>query len=379
MFCTIIDSHGQIIYIRTLYKPHQMRNIWMLVLSVFLLGNAFAQDDEFINKLDSLGGLDDSTKAIMAYNNGLDLMNAKDYSQAIQQFNEAYNKNNGMHDAIFNRGLCYMQLGSPDKAIGDWKSVIAKDSAHEMARYEVAHYYFKEGKYPEAQPLLDELMAMNPKEAKYAYDRGVIDFVAGDMEAALEKYNAAIKANANHAYALNDRGSIYMKQGQLDKAIADYEKAAKADSKSAFIFNNLGSAYRKNGDLDKAIDAYSKAVKLKDDYAIAYNNRGMAYFEKGQLEKARGDFDKALSIDAMYALAYNNRASISIKNEEWEAAVRDADKAISIDAEFAYAYYNRAIAKEMLRDLDQACEDWQKSYELGLDAGKTQMNIWCNQ
>lgn len=356
-----------------------MKQIWVIAMGLLLTSGLFAQDENFINKLDSLGGLDDSTKAIMAYNTGLDLMNSKDYSQAIQQFNEAFNKNNTMYDAIFNRGLCYKYMGSYDKAIGDWQSVIKGDSAHELARYEVAHYYFNKGSYSEAKPYLDELMVMNPSEAKYAYDRGVIDFVGGDLDGALEKYNAAIKADASHAYALNDRGSVYMKKGEMSKAIADYEKAAKADSKSAFIYNNLGSAYRKNGDFDKAIESYSKAIKLKDDYAIAYNNRGMAYFEKEQLEKAKGDFDKALSIDAMYALAYNNRASISIKKEEWEAAVRDTDKAISINPDFAYAYYNRAIAKEMLRDLEQACEDWQKSYELGLDAGKTQMNIWCNQ
>lgn len=356
-----------------------MKQIWMIVLGVCLLGTAKAQDENFINKLDSLGGLDDSTKAIMAYNTGLDLMNSKDYSQAIQQFNEAYSKNNTMLDAIFNRGLCYMHLGSPEKALGDWEAVINDDPVHELARYEVAHHFFKEGKYAEATPFLDQLISINPNEAKYSYDRGVIDFVNGDLDAALNNYNAAIKANAKHAYALNDRGSIYMKKGELDKAITDYQNAVKADSKSAFIYNNLGSAYRKNGDADKAIEAYTKAVKLKSDYSIAYNNRGMAYFDEGQLEKARGDFDKAISIDAMYALAYSNRASISIKKEEWEAAVRDCDKAISLDEEYAYAYYNRAIAKEMLKDLDQACADWQKSYELGLDAGKTQMNIWCNQ
>jgi tetratricopeptide (TPR) repeat protein len=78
-------------------------------------------------------------------------------------------------------------------------------------------------------------------------------------------------------------------------------------------------------------------------------------------------------------MAYNNRASIYIEKEEWNLAVKDCNKAIEIDAEYAYAYYNRAIAKEMLRDLDNACNDWNKSYELGLDAGKAHFNTWCNK
>ena len=31
---------------------------------------------------------------------------------------------------------------------------------------------------------------------------------------------------------------------------------------------------------------------------------------------------------------------------------------------------NRANAKEMLRDMDGACEDWYKAKELGIEAGK---------
>jgi len=34
------------------------------------------------------------------------------------------------------------------------------------------------------------------------------------------------------------------------------------------------------------------------------------------------------------------------------------------------AYLNRGISKEMLRDVDGACEDWQKASDLGINKGR---------
>ena len=357
-----------------------MRLYLLLLLSTSILSYTIsAQDTNFISQLDSMGGLDDSTKAIMTYNEGLDLMNSKKYSQAIEKFNSALTLNIGLIDAKFSRGMSYMSLGSPDKAVGDWESCIKDSVSYEKAYGELITYYFNKGDYAKCSPYINKAKSINPKESKYYYNNGVIHFVKNNLDSALIEYNQAIKLNSKSAYALNDRAGVYVKQGELDKAITDYENAVKADDKLSFVFNNLGSAYRKKELNDKAIAAYDKAISLDKDYAVAINNRGMAYFAKGDMDKAKADFDKAISMKADYAMAYNNRASVYVQKEEWNLAVKDCNRAIEIDGEYAYAYYNRAIAKEMLRDLDNACADWQKSYELGLDAGKTHINTWCNK
>ncbi len=357
-----------------------MRIKLLSIICLLLIGgNIKAQDSTFINKLDSLGGLDDSTKAIMTYNEGLDFMNSKKYSEAISKFNSALTLNPGLVDAKFSRGMSYMQLGSDDKAIGDWQTCIKDSASYEKAYTEIISYYFNKGDYKNCKPYLDKAKVLNPKESKYHYNEGVMHFVSNNLDSALLSYNQAIQLNSKNAYALNDRAGIYVKQGELDKAIQDYENSVKADGKLSFVYNNLGSAYRKKELYDKAIASYTKAVELDDKYAIAINNRGMAYFAKGEVDKAKADFDKAISLKIDYALAYNNRASVYIQKEEWNLAVKDCNRAIEIDSEYAYAYYNRGIAKEMLRDLDNACQDWNKSYELGLDAGKTHFNTWCNR
>ena len=58
------------------------------------------------------------------------------------------------------------------------------------------------------------------------------------------------------------------------------------------------------------------------------------------------------------------------KKKDYAKAKEFADKAIEHDKENGAAYTNRGMAKEMLRDLNGACEDWHKAKELGSETGK---------
>ena len=63
---------------------------------------------------------------------------------------------------------------------------------------------------------------------------------------------------------------------------------------------------------------------------------------------------------------------------DFKKAIEWANKAIAIDPNYAPAYLNRGIAKEVLRDLDGACEDWHKAEELGSTEGKTYYSANCS-
>ena len=49
-----------------------------------------------------------------------------------------------------------------------------------------------------------------------------------------------------------------------------------------------------------------------------------------------------------------------------------------MDPENAAAYVNRGMAKEMLRDLNGACDDWKKARELGSETGKNYFSGNCS-
>jgi len=55
-----------------------------------------------------------------------------------------------------------------------------------------------------------------------------------------------------------------------------------------------------------------------------------------------------------------------------------ATKAIDLDPKNGQAYYNRGIARQMLREEEEACNDWKKALELGITPAKSFIDTDCN-
>src|SRR3989338_8040342 len=137
--------------------------------------------------------------------------------------------------------------------------------------------------------------------------RGIAWAGKGNLDSAIEDYDAAIRIDPNLAIAYNNRGNAWVGKGNLDSAIEDYDAAIRIDPNHVAAYNNRGNAWAGKGNLDSAIEDYDAAIRIDPNLAIAYNDRGNAWAGKGNLDKAIADYDKAIELDPNYAEAYNNR------------------------------------------------------------------------
>ena len=85
-----------------------------------------------------------------------------------------------------------------------------------------------------------------------------------------------------------------------------------------------------------------------------------------------------MQINPKYAPASSNLSSIYFKQKDYKKALELANTAVTNDSNYASAYVNRGIAKEMLRDMEGACQDWHKAKDLGAELGKTFYSENCN-
>jgi tetratricopeptide (TPR) repeat protein len=60
--------------------------------------------------------------------------------------------------------------------------------------------------------------------------------------------------------------------------------------------------------------------------------------------------------------------------DDFEGCIADCSKAIELDGTYPYAYLNRGNAKELLRNDEGACEDWNKAIELGAKGVETHLS-----
>ena len=119
-------------------------------------------------------------------------MEAHNYSEAITFFNQVFNYDGNFALAYLNRGICHMELGSSDKAIGDLKIGIEKDPKLHLAHYEMGAIYEKENKPEDAITSYSEAIILNPKDAKYYYHRGVLVFQKEEYQKAKDDFTVML-------------------------------------------------------------------------------------------------------------------------------------------------------------------------------------------
>jgi tetratricopeptide (TPR) repeat protein len=245
------------------------------------------------------------------HDQGLVLLNEKQYDQAITQYTEAIKLYPRYAGAYAGRGRAYDRKGDYDRAMADAGEALSIDPNIALA------YNVRGNAY------------LNKKD----YDRAIAD------------YSAAIRIDPNYTPAYNNRGNAYLNKKDYDRAIADYSAAIRIDPNYANTYNDRGVAYQNKEDYDRAIADYSEALRIDPNHAFAYNNRGNAYQNKEDYDRAIVDYTEAIRIDPNHAYAYNNRGGAYFNKKDYDRAIADYSEAIRIDPDFALAKNNLELAR----------------------------------
>lgn len=190
--------------------------------------------------------------------------------------------------------------------------------------------------------------------------RGRALAAAGDHEAAVEAYDAALDVRESHdAYV--DRGNARARLGDTEGAIDDYT-AALAVEESARAYHNRASAYVARGDFESVVEDYTAALALDPDAETHYK-RGTAYARAGRTAEAIEDYDAAIERDPDHAAALNARGMARADRGDLDAAVEDYTRAIAADPDHAEAHFNRALAHARRGDVEASDEDVEAAIE----------------
>ena len=112
--------------------------------------------------------------------------------------------------------------------------------------------------------------------------------------------------------AYYSRGLAYSEKGEVDSAIENYNASIQLNPDFADAYNYRGIAYKNKGEIDRAIENYDQAIRIKADNVLFYNNRGIALLHQQEWEKAKSDLTIArnMGVDIM-ALFHNAYASVA--------------------------------------------------------------------
>lgn len=186
---------------------------------------------------------------------------------------------------------------------------------------------------------------------------GIIYFIQGDVNKALENYKRAVEEIKSRgdskqlAAFLNNIGNIHYNKKEFDLALEYYSRSLKTRENLkdkdgiANSYNNIGSVYLEQNQLDRALDCFTKAEKLqsetgnKFELAYSYLNEGLSYEKKANEKLAETQFLKGHNIaneinspelkrDASDALTKfyekRNKHQLALKYYKILAAIKDS-------------------------------------------------------
>jgi tetratricopeptide (TPR) repeat protein len=208
--------------------------------------------------------------------------------------------------------------------------------------YELGKKLFDEGKLGEAEPILKEVITLNPRYADVHNKLGIIANLQGDLRKAAEYFEKALELNPRYTEASLNLAVTYNDIGEYKRAQEVFSMAAQIahpdpNTMDPFIAGKLANEHFKLGNMylefnmnDEAITEYQKAVKLHPKLPDIQTKLGIALRNKGLVEEAIVHFVKAKMINPKYGpawvqlgLSYYMKGLSGLAFEEWQEALRN--------------------------------------------------------
>ncbi len=94
---------------------------------------------------------------------------------------------------------------------------------------------------------------------------GILEFEAGRMAAALDRFACALRHDPRHFESHFNLANLYFENGDLRLARLHYEAVAEIEPHCPNLYFNLGLVHAVNGDIEAAVAALNKAKDMAPD------------------------------------------------------------------------------------------------------------------
>jgi tetratricopeptide (TPR) repeat protein len=186
-------------------------------------------------------------------------------------------------------------------------------------------------------------------------------FRSGNLEAALNFFNAAIHIKQNFAAAYGNRGAVFKELKRFAEALDSFDNALRINPWDANAHYNKALTFLDLKLPLDALDSLDVALAIHPLFAEAHNSRGVVLKELKRDKEGEACFDAALAIQPDYAEAYYNRGLLLQELKQQEEALASYSAALSFAPNYCEAFAKRGILlleikrpREALRDFDAA-------------------------
>ncbi len=210
--------------------------------------------------------------------------------------------------------------------------------------------------------------AASDKSAIALIDEGNALQEQGRIAEAMERYDAAVRADPRCARAHLNRGNILLAAARLDEARSAYELAMACDPEYAAPHFNLGNLNSRAGEFAAAVSNYRRAAELKPDFADAFVAMANAFDSLGSKQEALDSYERALAIRPDYAQVHFNIALLATTLGRLPASAASLRRAIELQPDYVAAHRALAMVLNTLGDTSGAEASMRRASSLEPDS-----------
>ncbi len=248
--------------------------------------------------------------AILEFYKGDKKLDSKQYSQAIDYYNNGLRKLPRTKGQVRNFEQVWLKKAKAQRHLKDYEAALKTCS-------QALKYY--------QSPQLWNCKALT----LYSLKR---------YESAIAAYNQAIKIDPENIWLWNNRGEAYTRLQQYDQAIFDFNQAISLDPDRSYVpGNNLGKLYYQQQEYQRAIKAYNEALAVKPNYLPALIGLGNAQKATRLYDQAMSSYDQALAINPDYYEAWYGKGSVAEYLREYQTAREYYQRAVELQPDWEAA------------------------------------------
>jgi predicted TPR repeat methyltransferase len=147
----------------------------------------------------------------------------------------------------------------------------------------------------EALALIERSLALQPNEADWHSNRGIVLQSAAKLGEAIDAYRHAIAIDPGHANAHNNLGVLLRARGEPQQAEAAYRTALRLDPAHVDAWTNLGILLNAMKRTEEPAACYSKVITLRPKHRDARKLLAMAHCTLGEVDAAVRIFEEWLA------------------------------------------------------------------------------------
>jgi tetratricopeptide (TPR) repeat protein len=256
--------------------------------------------------------------------------------------------------------------------------------------------------YLKSIQLYNQIIAIEPNEAKYFFYRGQAHMMIHEGEKALADYNKSLSLSPQFFDAYLSRAILFFNMNEPEQSVNDYNMALRYCPDTMmriFVYNNRGNAKAMRNDLQGAYIDYLEAYRLDGNFIATLSNvsnilnrmnrgsealmflkrileldptntsiradMGYAYMNMNQYKESVEQYNMVLAVEPNEAISLSNRGLAKFNLQEYDAALVDMNRSLELLSQNAYAYRNRGMLLMTMGDKEAGCNDFAKALRYG--------------